>query len=114
MTLLEIKEISFSMPQRKKYDQCFTKNYQYVRAPKTTELDFGMADDRHEQLRMDWEEREAEERGAEERRAKKRKTEDREAEERGALDSLKELVTSDRPNITFTLPLLQLTMPLIL
>ncbi|KAK5662129.1 hypothetical protein OQA88_8034 [Cercophora sp. LCS_1] len=30
--LLEIKDISVSVPQRKKYDLCFTKNYLYARA----------------------------------------------------------------------------------
>lgn len=34
--LLEIKEISVSVPQRKKYDLCFTKNHLYARAPGTT------------------------------------------------------------------------------
>ncbi|TDZ58563.1 Histone chaperone [Colletotrichum trifolii] len=33
--LLEIKEISVSVPQRKKYDLCFTPNYLYARAPNT-------------------------------------------------------------------------------
>lgn len=30
--LLEIKDISISVPQRKKYDLCFTKNFLYARA----------------------------------------------------------------------------------
>lgn len=30
--LLEIKDISVSVPQRKKYDLCFTKNFLYARA----------------------------------------------------------------------------------
>ncbi|KAK1982489.1 hypothetical protein LZ30DRAFT_749321 [Colletotrichum cereale] len=34
--LLEIKEISVSVPQRKKYDLCFTTNHLYARAPNTT------------------------------------------------------------------------------
>ncbi|KAK1997196.1 Rtt106-domain-containing protein [Colletotrichum falcatum] len=34
--LLEIKEISVSVPQRKKYDLCFTANHLYARAPNTT------------------------------------------------------------------------------
>ncbi|KAJ0374726.1 hypothetical protein COL26b_007047 [Colletotrichum chrysophilum] len=34
--LLEIKEISVSVPQRKKYGLCFTANYLYARAPGTT------------------------------------------------------------------------------
>ncbi|KAJ5005176.1 Histone chaperone [Colletotrichum sp. SAR 10_99] len=34
--LLEIKEISVSVPQRKKYELCFTANYLYARAPGTT------------------------------------------------------------------------------
>jgi hypothetical protein len=29
--LLEIKDISVSVPQRKKYDLCFTKNFLYAR-----------------------------------------------------------------------------------
>lgn len=29
--LLEVKEISVSIPQRKKYDLCFTKNYLYTK-----------------------------------------------------------------------------------
>lgn len=33
--LLEIKEISVSIPQRKKFDLCFTENYLYARAPGT-------------------------------------------------------------------------------
>lgn len=33
---LEIKEISLSIPQRKKFDLCFTKNHLYARAPNTT------------------------------------------------------------------------------
>lgn len=35
--LLEIKELSFSMPQRKKFDVCITQNHFYARAPGTTE-----------------------------------------------------------------------------
>jgi hypothetical protein len=31
--LLEIKDISVTAPQRKKYDLCFTKNFLYARAP---------------------------------------------------------------------------------
>ncbi|KAK2043633.1 Rtt106-domain-containing protein [Colletotrichum somersetense] len=34
--LLEIKDISVSVPQRKKYDLCFTANHLYARAPNTT------------------------------------------------------------------------------
>ncbi|OLN86581.1 Histone chaperone [Colletotrichum chlorophyti] len=34
--LLEIKEISVSVPARKKYDLCFTANHLYARAPNTT------------------------------------------------------------------------------
>ncbi|KIH90033.1 negative regulator of DNA transposition protein [Sporothrix brasiliensis 5110] len=34
--LLEVKDISVSIPQRKKYDLCFTKNYLYARAANTT------------------------------------------------------------------------------
>ena len=34
--LLEIKDISVSIPQRKKYDLCFTQNFLYARAPGTT------------------------------------------------------------------------------
>lgn len=30
--LLEIKDISLTVPQRKKYDLCFTKNFLYARA----------------------------------------------------------------------------------
>lgn len=30
--LLEVKDISVSIPQRKKYDLCFTKHYLYARA----------------------------------------------------------------------------------
>ena len=30
--LVEIKDVSLSIPQRKKYDLCFTKNYLYARA----------------------------------------------------------------------------------
>lgn len=33
---LEIKEISVSVPQRKKFELCFTANHLYARAPKTT------------------------------------------------------------------------------
>lgn len=33
--LLEVKDISLSIPQRKKYDLCFTKNYLYARASGT-------------------------------------------------------------------------------
>lgn len=35
-TLLEIKEISVSIPQRKKYDLCFTAKHLYARLPNTT------------------------------------------------------------------------------
>lgn len=35
--LLEIKELSFSMPQRKKLDVVITQNHFYARAPGTTE-----------------------------------------------------------------------------
>lgn len=34
--LLEIKDISVSVPQRKKYDLCFTKNFLYARATGTS------------------------------------------------------------------------------
>ncbi|KAF9878241.1 hypothetical protein CkaCkLH20_04279 [Colletotrichum karsti] len=34
--LLEIKEISVSVPQRKKYELCFTENHLYARLPGTT------------------------------------------------------------------------------
>jgi hypothetical protein len=34
--LLEIKEISVSVPQRKKFELCFTANHLYARAPNTT------------------------------------------------------------------------------
>ncbi|KAK4096119.1 Rtt106-domain-containing protein [Parathielavia hyrcaniae] len=34
--LLEIKDISVTAPQRKKYDFCFTKNFLYARAPGTS------------------------------------------------------------------------------
>lgn len=34
--LLEIKDISVSVPQRKKYDLCFTRNFLYARASGTT------------------------------------------------------------------------------
>ena len=33
---LEIKEISVSVPQRKKFELCFTENFLYARAPNTT------------------------------------------------------------------------------
>jgi hypothetical protein len=33
---LEIKDISVTAPQRKKYDLCFTKNFLYARAPGTS------------------------------------------------------------------------------
>ena len=33
--LLEVKEISVSIPQRKKFELCFTQNYLYARAPGT-------------------------------------------------------------------------------
>ncbi|KAL2752401.1 hypothetical protein ACRALDRAFT_1094917 [Sodiomyces alcalophilus JCM 7366] len=33
--LLEVKELSVSVPQRKKYDLCFTENHLYARAPGT-------------------------------------------------------------------------------
>ena len=35
-TLLEIKEISVSIPQRKKFDLCFTAKHLYARLPNTT------------------------------------------------------------------------------
>ncbi|RYP64174.1 hypothetical protein DL770_009239 [Monosporascus sp. CRB-9-2] len=35
-TLLEIKDISVSIPQRKKFDICFTAKHLYARAPNTT------------------------------------------------------------------------------
>ena len=35
--LLVVKDISVSVPQRKKYELCFTKNNLYARLPKTTE-----------------------------------------------------------------------------
>ncbi len=41
--LLEIKEISVSVPQRKKFDICFTKGHIYARAPNTTGPVQGMA-----------------------------------------------------------------------
>lgn len=31
VVLLEVKEVSVSIPQRKKYDLCFTKNYLYTK-----------------------------------------------------------------------------------
>lgn len=34
--LLQVKEISVSVPQRKKFELCFTKNFLYARAPGTT------------------------------------------------------------------------------
>lgn len=34
--LLEVKEISVSIPQRKKFELCFTDNHLYARAPGTT------------------------------------------------------------------------------
>lgn len=34
--LLEVKEISVSVPQRKKFELCFTESYLYARAPSTT------------------------------------------------------------------------------
>lgn len=34
--LLEVKEVSVSIPQRKKYDLCFTKNYLYTKVVGTT------------------------------------------------------------------------------
>jgi hypothetical protein len=34
--LLEIKDISVSIPQRKKFDIVFTKNYLFARVPNTT------------------------------------------------------------------------------
>lgn len=36
VVLLEVKEISVLMPQRKKYDLCFTKNYIYTKIMGTT------------------------------------------------------------------------------
>ncbi|KAK0625055.1 hypothetical protein B0T17DRAFT_492933 [Bombardia bombarda] len=40
--LLEVKDISFVVPQRKKYDLCFTKNFLYARGSGTTEPVKGM------------------------------------------------------------------------
>ena len=34
--LLEVKEISVSVPQRKKFELCFTANHLFARAPGTT------------------------------------------------------------------------------
>ena len=34
--LLEVKEISVSVPQRKKFELCFTPRHLYARAPGTT------------------------------------------------------------------------------
>jgi hypothetical protein len=34
--LLEVKEISVSIPQRKKFELCFTSKFLYARAPGTT------------------------------------------------------------------------------
>ncbi len=34
--LLEVKDISVTAPQRKKYDLCFTKNFLYARASGTS------------------------------------------------------------------------------
>lgn len=36
VVLLEVKEVSVSIPQRKKYDLCFTKNYLYTKQVGTT------------------------------------------------------------------------------
>ncbi|KAK8094307.1 histone chaperone [Apiospora hydei] len=41
-TLLEIKEISVSVPQRKKFDLCFTAQHLYARLPNTTAPVAGM------------------------------------------------------------------------
>lgn len=43
--LLEVKEISVSIPQRKKYDLCFTKNYLYTKQVGTTTPVQGMVYD---------------------------------------------------------------------
>lgn len=43
--LLEVKEISVSIPQRKKYDLCFTKNYLYTKQVGTTTPIQGMVYD---------------------------------------------------------------------
>ncbi|KAI3396852.1 hypothetical protein diail_11624 [Diaporthe ilicicola] len=43
--LLEVKEVSVSIPQRKKYDLCFTKNYLYTKQVGTTTPVQGMVYD---------------------------------------------------------------------
>lgn len=45
VVLLEVKEISVSIPQRKKYDLCFTKNYLYTKQVGTTTPVQGMVYD---------------------------------------------------------------------
>lgn len=42
VVLLEVKEISVSIPQRKKYDLCFTKNFLYTKQIGTTSPVQGM------------------------------------------------------------------------
>lgn len=46
--LLEVKEVSVSIPQRKKYDLCFTKNYLYTKVVGTTAPVQGMVYDWNE------------------------------------------------------------------
>jgi hypothetical protein len=41
--LLQIRDISFVMPARKKYDLCFTRHYLYARAAKADSPAPGMA-----------------------------------------------------------------------
>lgn len=43
--LLEVKEVSVAIPQRKKYDLCFTKNYLYTKQVGTTTPVQGMVYD---------------------------------------------------------------------
>lgn len=45
VVLLEVKEVSVSIPQRKKYDLCFTKNYLYTKQVGTTTPVQGMVYD---------------------------------------------------------------------
>lgn len=45
VVLLEVKEISVLIPQRKKYDLCFTKNYLYTKVIGTTQPVQGMVYD---------------------------------------------------------------------
>lgn len=45
VVLLEVKEVSVSIPQRKKYDLCFTKNYLYTKIVGTTAPVQGMVYD---------------------------------------------------------------------